>query len=174
MARRNRRWFLTTTGQVAVGSAAAVALGSGKAGAATTTTPAVDVTFAEVSAVSAGAVQVSGASGWYVIEGFPEGWGLLVGDQVALAQSVENPVGDQTAQPSVHWDEVTATPASLQPGTSLDAQNESPEVVTETVFSPDLEALRDSGSTTPVGLLASVVDRGPSDGSLRVIALRMS
>lgn len=158
-----RRTLLSRAGLVALG----VAVGKGVNANASPASP--EARVAMITGVQGGAVEIEGAPGWLPVEGFPEGWQPLVGDEVAVAPSL---AGDHlSAQPLVHWVTTAASPADLLPTSSVGGAG-GPEVVAATVLEPDLSDRRQRGDRAPTPLKAAVGARASSGGGERIVAIR--
>jgi|CZLB01.1.fsa_nt_gi hypothetical protein len=129
-----------------------------------------DVGAAVVSEVRDGTVRVDGKiTGWFRIEGFPEGWQVAAGDQVTVAPSLETT--GLSAYPRAHWVPATAAPADLELGARISHDN-GPEIVAATVLDAGLIAQRRVGDRGSRPLMVAVADHLPSQGTERALTIR--
>lgn len=125
---------------------------------------------AVVSEVRDGTVRVDGAiTGWFRIEGFPEGWQVVAGDKVTIAPSVERE--GVSAFPSAHWVTATAAPTDLRPGARIGLAD-GPKMVAATVVGDEITARRSIGDTEAKVLRVAVADHVSSQAYDRVLAIR--
>ncbi len=162
-----RRKFLYGAGFVAAGAGAVVAGISSSAQAAGTP----HWRIGTVTATRAGAVQVDGGTAWLPLEGFPDAWEALAGDQVAVAAS-ETGHGE-SANPLMHWTNAVVSPGELKPGLRLNGAA-GPQVVAATIIEPGLATQRQQGVRTPATLRVAVGDRAAPDGVHRVLAIQQA
>ncbi len=162
---RTRRNFLYGAGFVAAGGGAVVAgvAASGQRAGSPSWR------IGAVSAVRAGAVQVDGTAQWLPMEGFPDSWEALVGDQVAIAASATGH-GD-SANPMIHWVNAVAAPDELRPGLRLNG-GAGPQVVAATVLDPGLAAQRERGVRASATLRVAIGDRAAADASHRILSIQ--
>jgi hypothetical protein len=166
--RGSRRNVLRGVGLAALGTTAVVApASSAQASPQKATSPGWHV--AEVIAVRDGSVLVRGSREWLMVEGFPDGWQILVGDNVAVAASLAGK--GLAAGPLTHWISVVAAPSELKPGQALNGTN-GPRVVEATILSTELESQRRTGTLTQRNLRVSVAERAAPDGLERIFAIR--
>jgi hypothetical protein len=163
------RGGLTILGAAGIGTAFGSA--ASRANAATQATSSGGTgRWAVVSEVRNGTVRVDGGiTGWFRIEGFPEGWQVVAGDKVTIAPSVERE--GMSAFPSAHWITVTAAPADLRPGSRL-GHADGPEVVAATVVGDEITARRSVGDTEAKALRVAVADHMSSQAPDRALTIR--
>jgi len=122
-----------------------------------------------VTAVRGGTVQVRDAGGWLAVEGFPTGWQVLVGDNVAVGPSVAG--AGTVARPLEYWTTVVAAPGALKAGQALNG-TDGPVVDAATVVEPALAGQLSAGTTAQRELRVAVVERAAPDGLERILAIR--
>lgn len=161
------RGGLTILGAAGIGTAFGNA--ASRANAATNATTGTG-RWAVVSEVRNGMVRVDGGiTGWFHIEGFPEGWQVVTGDKVTIAPSVERE--GVSAFPSAHWVTATAAPADLRPGSRI-GHADGPEMVAATVVGDEITARRSVGDTEAKALMVAVADHVSSQASDRALTIR--
>ncbi len=103
------------------------------------------------------------------MEGFPAGWNVAIGDNVAVAPSLATT--GLSAQPVSHWVTMSAAPGDLRPDTPVGGTG-GPVMVAATMLEPSLSAKRQRGSRTLTPVMAAVADRASSAGADRILAMR--
>ena len=163
----SRRKFLYGAGFVAAGAGAVVAGISSSARAAGSP----HWRIGTVTAARTGAVQVDGGAAWLPLEGFPDAWEALVGDQVAVAASATGK--GESANPLMHWASVVAAPNELAPGLRLNGAN-GPRVVDATIIDDGITTQRQQGVRTPTTLRVAIAERATADGITRALAIHQA
>jgi hypothetical protein len=154
----------------AAGFGTAFGSAASRANAATRATSTGTGRAAVVSEVRNGTVRVDGTiTGWFRIEGFPEGWQVIAGDKVTIAPSVERE--GVAAFPSAHWVTAAAAPADLRPGARIGLAD-GPEMVAATVVGDEITVQRSVGDTAAKVLRVAVADHVSSQAPDRVLAIR--
>jgi hypothetical protein len=170
--RKSRRSILRAGLSIvgAAGFGAASGSAASHANAATRTTSTGAGRVAVVSEVRNGTVRVDGTvTGWFRLEGFPEGWQVIAGDKVTISPSVERE--GVCAFPSAHWVTATAAPADLRAGARMGPAN-GPQMVTATALDEEITARRSVGDTEAKVLRVAVVDHVSVQAPDRILAIR--
>lgn len=105
---------------------------------------------------------------WLPAEGFPKGWQVAVGDDVAVLPALQG--SGMSAHPVVHWEHILDAPANLAIGSTIGG-NAGPLITPATVLTPVLTAGLRHGDSQTRPLKVAIADRS-AGGTQRAFSVR--